>query len=91
MPQATWATIINCADRHVPPELTFAPHGTRESFVARNLSTLLDTAMLGPVEYGIGEFRLPFIVVLPSPLAAPSRCPAISPRKMRPIPAPSLR
>jgi carbonic anhydrase len=62
--QAPWATIISCADSRVPPELIFGGHGVGELFVARNAGNLVDTAVLGTVEYGAAVLGSPLIVVL---------------------------
>lgn len=60
--QAPWASIISCADS--PPELIFGGHGVGELFVARNAGNLVDTAILGTVEYGAAVLGSPLIVVL---------------------------
>jgi carbonic anhydrase len=62
--QAPWATIIDCADSRVPPELIFGGLGLGELFVARNAGNLVDTATLGTVEYGAAALGSPLIVVL---------------------------
>lgn len=62
--QAPWATIISCADSRVPPELIFGGHGVGQLFVARNAGNLVDTAVLGTVEYGAALLGSPLIVVL---------------------------
>jgi carbonic anhydrase len=62
--QAPWATVISCADSRVPPELIFGGHGVGELFVARNAGNLVDTAVLGTVEYGAAVLGSPLIVVL---------------------------
>ena len=50
--QAPWATIIGCSDSRVPPELLFGGLGVGQLFVARNAGNLIDTAVIGTVEYG---------------------------------------
>jgi carbonic anhydrase len=62
--QAPWATIVSCADSRVPPELVFGGHGVGELFVVRNAGNLVDTAVLGTVEYGAAVLGSPLIVVL---------------------------
>ena len=62
--QAPWATVIACADSRSPPELIFGGQGVGELFVARNAGNLVDTAILGTVEYGAAVLGSPLIVVL---------------------------
>jgi carbonic anhydrase len=62
--QAPWATVIGCADSRVPPELIFGGHGVGELFVARNAGNLVNTGILGTVEYGAAVLGSPLIVVL---------------------------
>jgi carbonic anhydrase len=71
--QAPWATIIGCADSRVPPELLFGGLGVGELFVARNAGNLIDTAVVGTVEYGAAVLGAPLIVVL-----GHQRCGAVS-------------
>jgi carbonic anhydrase len=70
--QSPWATIISCSDSRVPPELIFGGLGLGELFVARNAGNLVDTAVLGTVEYGAAVLGSPLIVVL-----GHSRCGAV--------------
>ena len=62
--QAPWAIIVGCADSRVPPELLFGGLGVGELFVARNAGNLIDTAVVGTVEYGAAVLGAPLIVVL---------------------------
>lgn len=62
--QAPWATILACADSRVPPELLFGGLGLGELFVARNAGNLVDTGVLGTLEYGAAVLGVPLIVVL---------------------------
>jgi carbonic anhydrase len=62
--QAPWAIIVGCADSRSPPELLFGGLGVGELFVARNAGNLIDTAVLGTVEYGAAVLGAPLIVVL---------------------------
>lgn len=71
--QAPWATIVSCADSRVPPELLFGGLGVGELFVARNAGNLVDTAVMGTVEFGAAVLGSPLIVVL-----GHSRCGAVA-------------
>ena len=62
--QAPWATIIGCSDSRVPPELLFGGLGVGQLFVARNAGNLIDTAVIGTVEYGAAVLGSPLVVVL---------------------------
>ena len=62
--QAPWAIIVGCADSRSPPELLFGGLGVGELFVARNAGNLIDTAVVGTVEYGAAVLGAPLIVVL---------------------------
>lgn len=71
--QAPWATLVSCADSRVPPELIFGGLGLGELFVTRNAGNLVDTAVLGSIEYGAAVLGAPLIVIL-----GHSHCGAIS-------------
>jgi carbonic anhydrase len=62
--QAPWATIVSCADSRVPPELVFGGLGLGALFVTRNAGNLVDTGVLGTIEYGAAVLGSPLIVVL---------------------------
>jgi carbonic anhydrase len=62
--QAPWATVVACADSRVPPELIFGGQGVGELFVARDAGNLIDTSILGTVEYGAAVLGSPLVVVL---------------------------
>ena len=62
--QAPWAIIIGCADSRSPPELLFGGLGVGQLFVARNAGNLIDPAVVGTVEFGVGVLGAPLIVVL---------------------------
>jgi carbonic anhydrase len=62
--QAPWAIVIGCADSRSPPELLFGGLGVGQLFVARNAGNLIDTAVIGTVEYGTAVLGAPLIVVL---------------------------
>jgi carbonic anhydrase len=57
------AMILGCADSRVPPELVF-DCGLGDLFVVRTAGHVLDAAVLGSLEYGVGELRVPVLVVL---------------------------
>lgn len=71
--QAPWATVLSCADSRVPPELVFGGLGLGELFVARNAGNLIDTDVLGTMEYGAEHLGSPLIVVM-----GHQRCGAVS-------------
>lgn len=71
--QAPWATIVSCADSRLPPELLFGGLGLGELFVARNAGNLVDTAVLGTVEYGAAMLGAPLLVIM-----GHQRCGAVS-------------
>lgn len=71
--QAPWASIVSCADSRVPPELLFGGLGLGELFVSRNAGNLVDTGVLGTLEYGAAVLGVPLIVVL-----GHQRCGAVS-------------
>ena len=61
--QRPFATIFSCVDSRVPPELVF-DRGLGDLFVIRTAGEVVDTAVLGSIEYGIGELEIPVIMVL---------------------------
>ena len=71
--QAPWATVLSCADSRVPPELVFGGLGLGELFVVRNAGNLIDTDVLGTIEYGAEHLGSPLIVVM-----GHQRCGAVS-------------
>jgi carbonic anhydrase len=62
--QSPWATVLTCSDSRVSPELIFGGVGLGELFVARNAGNVVDTAVLGTVEYGAEHLGAPLVVVL---------------------------
>lgn len=62
--QAPWATLVSCADSRVPPELLFGGLGLGELFVTRNAGNLVDTSVLGTLEYGAAVLGSPLVVVM---------------------------
>lgn len=66
-----FAAVLSCADSRVPPEIIF-DQGLGELFVIRTAGAVLDQAVLGSLEFGVAELRLPVLVVL-----GHSRCGAV--------------
>ena len=61
--QSPMAVIIACADSRVTPEILFC-QGLGELFVIRNAGNTIDTAVMGSLEYAVGELGVPLVVVL---------------------------
>jgi carbonic anhydrase len=61
--QNPFATIFSCVDSRVPPELLF-DRGLGDLFVARTAGHVLDNAVLGSLEYGVAELKIPLLMVL---------------------------
>jgi carbonic anhydrase len=61
--QHPFAIILGCVDSRVPPELIF-DQGLGELFVIRSAGEVLDHAILGSLEFGVVELKIPLIVVL---------------------------
>ena len=61
--QRPFALIFSCVDSRVPPELVF-DRGLGDLFVARTAGEVLDSAVLGSIEYGVEELEIPLVVVL---------------------------
>lgn len=61
--QHPFAVVLGCSDSRVPPELVF-DQGLGRLFVVRNAGHVVDAAVLGSVEYGVGVLRTPLVVVL---------------------------
>ena len=62
--QAPWATILTCSDSRLLPDLIFGGVNLGELFIARNAGNIVDTDILGTVEYGAEHLGIPLIVVL---------------------------
>jgi len=62
--QSPWATVLTCSDSRVSPELIFGGVGIGELFVARNAGNVVDTAVLGTIEYGAEHLGSPLVVVM---------------------------
>lgn len=61
--QHPFAVVLGCSDSRVPPELVF-DQGLGRLFVVRNAGHVVDAAVLGSVEYGVGVLHTPLVVVL---------------------------
>lgn len=62
--QSPWATIVTCSDSRVLPELIFGGVGPGELFVTRNAGNIVDTDVLGTIEYGAEHLHSTLVVVL---------------------------
>lgn len=71
--QSPWAIVLTCSDSRVTPELIFGGVTLGELFVARNAGNVLDTDVLGTLEYGAEHLHSPLIVVM-----GHKRCGAVS-------------
>lgn len=61
--QHPFATILGCVDSRVPPEIIF-DRGLGDLFVIRTAGHVLDTAVIGSIEFGVAELGIPLLVVL---------------------------
>ena len=61
--QHPFATILGCVDSRVPPELVF-DRGLGDLFVIRTAGQVLDKAVVGSIEFGVAELKIPLLVVL---------------------------
>jgi carbonic anhydrase len=61
--QQPFATILGCVDSRVPPEIVF-DRGIGDLFVIRTAGQVIDEAVLGSIEFGSFELKIPLIVVL---------------------------
>ena len=69
--QRPFAAVLACADSRVAPELLF-DQGLGDLFVVRSAGQVVDHAVLGSLQYGVGELATPLLVVL-----GHSRCGAV--------------
>ena len=58
-----FATIFACVDSRVPPELVF-DRGLGDLFVVRTAGNVVDSAVMGSLEYGAYELEIPLLLVL---------------------------
>jgi carbonic anhydrase len=61
--QHPFALILSCIDSRVPPEIVF-DQGLGDVFVTRTAGHVVDHAVLGSVQYGVGELKVPLVIVL---------------------------
>jgi len=61
--QNPFATLFSCVDSRVPPELVF-DRGLGDLFVVRTAGQVIDSAVLGSLEYGVAELKIPLLMVL---------------------------
>ncbi len=61
--QRPFATIFSCVDSRVPPELVF-DSGLGDLFVIRTAGNVVDSAVMGSLEYGAYELEIPLLLVL---------------------------
>jgi carbonic anhydrase len=61
--QNPFATIFSCVDSRVPPELVF-DRGLGDLFVIRTAGHVIDNAVLGSLEFGVAELKIPLLIVL---------------------------
>ncbi len=61
--QRPFATIFSCVDSRVPPELVF-DRGLGDLFVIRTAGNVVDSAVMGSLEYGTYELEIPLLLVL---------------------------
>lgn len=61
--QNPFATIFSCVDSRVPPELIF-DRGLGDLFIVRTAGEVIDNAVLGSLEYGVAELKIPVLMVL---------------------------
>lgn len=61
--QKPYVSILSCADSRVPPEVVF-DQGLGDLFVVRSAGQVVDSAVLGTLQFGVAEFATPLLVVL---------------------------
>jgi carbonic anhydrase len=61
--QTPFASVFSCVDSRVPPELIF-DRGLGDLFVIRTAGQVLDGAVLGSLEFGVAELKIPLLLVL---------------------------
>lgn len=70
--QSPFAVVLACSDSRVPPELLF-DEGLGDLFVVRVAGNVVDDAVLGSIEYAVGELGTFLVMVL-----GHERCGAVS-------------
>ncbi|KAB8145530.1 carbonic anhydrase [Chloroflexia bacterium SDU3-3] len=61
--QAPFATVLSCVDSRVPPEIIF-DRGLGDLFTIRTAGHVLDHAVIGSLEFGVAELKIPLLVVM---------------------------
>jgi carbonic anhydrase len=61
--QNPFATIFCCVDSRVPPELVF-DRGLGDLFIVRTAGHVIDNAVLGSLQYGVAELKIPVLMVM---------------------------
>ncbi|EPH41508.1 carbonic anhydrase [Streptomyces aurantiacus] len=61
--QDPFAIVLSCIDSRVPPELIY-DQGLGDLLVVRTAGEVLDEAVLGSIQYGVGHLHIPLVVVL---------------------------
>ncbi|AVH58296.1 MULTISPECIES: carbonic anhydrase [Streptomyces] len=61
--QHPFAVVVGCIDSRVPPELVF-DQGLGDLLCTRTAGQVLDKAVLGSIQYGVAELRIPLVLVL---------------------------
>jgi carbonic anhydrase len=61
--QHPFACVLSCVDSRVPPEIVF-DQGLGDLFVVRTAGQVLDHAVLGSIQYGVAELKIPLLVVV---------------------------
>jgi carbonic anhydrase len=61
--QHPFACVLSCVDSRVPPEIVF-DQGLGDLFVTRTAGQVLDHAVLGSIQYGVAELKIPLLVVV---------------------------
>ncbi len=70
--QNPFAIIFSCVDSRVPPELVF-DQGLGDLFTIRTAGHAIDRAVMGSMEFGVAELKIPLLVVM-----GHERCGAVS-------------
>ncbi len=61
--QRPFAAVLSCVDSRVPPELIF-DRGLGDLLVVRTAGHVVDSAVMGSLEYGAYELEIPLLLVL---------------------------
>ena len=61
--QQPFAVILTCSDSRLAPELIF-DQGLGDLFVVRVAGNIVDSALLGSIEYAVGHLRTPLVMVM---------------------------